>query len=91
MLLGKFKIHGHSMEPHIKFGDEVLVSSIPYFFSSPKKSDIVAFRYIDKTLIKRIDKVKDSNFFMTGDNIKDSLKIGWIKKSDIIGKVIYKL
>lgn len=79
------------MEPYIKFNDEVLVSSIPYFFSGPRKGDIVAFRYTHRIFIKRIRDVKNSQFLLEGDKTKDSLKIEWVKKSDIIGKVIYKL
>lgn len=91
MILGKFKIHGHSMEPLIKFNSEVLVSSFPYFFSRPKVGDIVAFWHFDKVLIKRIKRAKSFHYFIEGDNVSDSLKIGWIDKNDIIGKVIYKL
>lgn len=91
MLLGKFKIKGHSMEPFIRPENEVLVSSIPYFFSKPKIEDIVVFRYSNKVLIKRIKEINNSRFMLEGDNKSDSLRIGWIKKSDIIGKVIYKL
>ncbi len=91
MLLQKFRILGHSMEPTIKEGKEVLISSIPYFFLKPKTGDIAAFNYLNKVLIKRIKKVKSENYLMEGDNLSDSLKIGWIAKKDIIGKVIYKL
>ena len=79
------------MEPVIKFDDEVLVSSIPYLFNKPKIGDAVAFNYREKILIKRIRDLNGSNFLVQGDNLRDSLNIGWIKKGDIIGKVIYKL
>lgn len=91
MLLGKFKIQGHSMEPFIKESSEVLISSIPFLFSKPKAKDIVAFRHSDKVLIKRIKKVKSSHYLLEGDNVGDSLKIGWKQRNDIIGKVIIKL
>lgn len=76
------------MEPTLKNGSEVLASSIPYIFSEPKVGDIVAFKKDDKVFIKRIKKRKDDNYYLMGDNEKDSLKIGWISKKDIIGKVI---
>lgn len=79
------------MEPSIKFNSEVLVSSIPYILSNPKVGDVVALSFFNKILIKRIKKIKSSHFLLGGDNINDSLKIGWVKKSDIIGKVIYNL
>jgi len=91
MLLGKFKILGHSMAPKLKEGDTVLISSMPYLFLKPKAEDVVAFKYFNKVLIKRIKKSKSNHYLMEGYNISDSLKIGWINKNDIIGIVIYKL
>ena len=91
MILGKFKIEGHSMSPQIPQGSKLLVSSIPYMFTQPKVGDIIAFRHLDKILIKRIKKVQKQNFLLGGDNASDSLKIGWKTKKDIIGKVIYNL
>lgn len=88
MILGKFRIIGHSMSPKIPQGKEVLVSSLPYLLLEPRVGDIIAFWHFDKVLIKRIKKVQRENFLMEGDNISDSLKIGWKTKKDIIGKVI---
>lgn len=79
------------MEPQIKDKDKVLVSSIPYFFSKPKEGDVVAFWYFDKVLIKKIKVAKKLRYLAEGENVSDSLRIGWIEKKDIIGKVIYKL
>lgn len=91
MILGKFKILGHSMRPNINEGSEVLVSSLPYIFSNPKVEEVVAFNYLNKILIKRVVKIKGNQLLVEGDNLADSLRIGWIDKKDIIGKVIYKL
>lgn len=50
-----------------------------------------------KDIIKRIQNIHDRNtfeIFVTGDNPKestDSRSFGWIKKNQIIGKVIYTL
>ena len=94
-LLTRFKIVGHSMEPQIKNGSEVLVSNIPYWFQKPRLSDIVAFTDSNnKILVKRIIKVTESAYFVQGDNKKDSLdsrSFGSILKNQIIGKVLYKL
>ena len=94
MLLTRFIISGHSMEPNLFSGDTVLVSNLPFLFPSPKIGDIVAFRKNDKIFIKRIAKINGEKYFVKGDNIKDSLdsrKIGWILKKEIVGKVIFKL
>ena len=90
----KFKISGHSMEPLLKADDKVLASYIPYFFSNPKIGDLIALisPTTQKTLIKRIKEVENDSYFITGDNANDShdsRSFGWIRKKDIIGKVIY--
>jgi len=82
------------MEPAIKNGQHVLISKIPYFFSEPSVKEIVAFEKNQKILIKRIVKKTGSRYFLTGDNLKDSLdsrSFGFILKNDILGKVIYTL
>jgi len=106
MLLARFLIAGHSMEPTLKNGSFVLVSSIPYLFAKPKVRDIIAFKKRpafakasagkEKIFIKRIAKINLSTSsgekcFVKGDNKKDSLEIGWIDKKEILGKVIAKI
>lgn len=95
LLISKFKISGHSMEPKLKNGSIVLVSSIFYLLRKPKVNDVIAFKNFDgKILIKRIKNIEKGNFFMEGDNKKDSLdskSFGAISKDMILGKVFYKL
>lgn len=89
MLLGKFKVSGHSMEPVIKSGQEIIISGLPYLFSSPKKNDVVAFKEKQKFIVKRIKKIENGKYKVSGDNKKDSKEFGWIERKTIIGKVIY--
>jgi len=92
LLLSKFKVSGHSMEPTIKNGQYVLISKIPYFFSEPDVKEIVAFKKNQKILIKRIVKKTGDKYFLAGDNLKDSLdsrSFGFVSKNDILGKVMY--
>ena len=94
MLLYRFIISGHSMEPTLFSGETVLVSSLPFLFSSPKIGDIVAIKNKEKIFIKRIAKINREKYFVKGDNIRDSLdsrKVGRILKKEIVGKVIFKL
>lgn len=94
LLLSRFTIHGHSMEPTVKNGESVLASGIPYLFSKPKINNIVVFKKEGKAVIKRITKINGDKYFVTGDNEKDSLdsrKLGWIERREIIGKVMYKI
>ena len=78
------------MSPTLEPEDIVLVNR----FSTPKLGDIVAAKdpRDGKILIKRVSKIKNNKYFVTGDNKKkstDSRTFGWIKKKDIIGKVIF--
>lgn len=71
--------------------DIVLISTLPYFFSNPKTGDVIVFRKEEKRYVKRITKNSNGKFYVGGDNKNDSLDIGWIKKNDIIGKVLIKI
>lgn len=79
------------MEPTLRNGTTVLVSSIPLLFSKPTVSDIVIFQQKGEVFIKRVQKVEEDKYFLVGDNEYDSMdsrKIGWVTRNDIIGKVI---
>jgi len=94
MLLAKFKIKGHSMEPFLGNDRSVLASSLPFIFSEPKIDDVVVFRRKNKFFIKRITKKKGEKYYLQGDNPHDSLdsrSLGWVKRKDIVGKVIFRI
>jgi len=91
MIFGIFRISGHSMMPNFLPGDRVIASSLPYFFKNPRKNDVIVFRYNKKMLIKRIIRIQNEKYFVMGDNKKDSLKVGALKKNEILGKVIHVL
>lgn len=81
------------MEPTMRPGTRVLATDILYLFFSPKVNDIIVFRdkNTKKIFVKRIKSIENREYFVEGDNKKDSLdsrKIGRIQKTDIIGKVI---
>ncbi len=93
LFLSRFRVNGHSMQPTIFSNQTVLVSSIPYLFASPKIGDIIAFtdKMNKKVLIKRITKITTDGYFLSGDNISDSIdsrRLGAIKRKAILGKVI---
>lgn len=88
MILGLFKISGHSMQPTFKNGQKVLASYLPYLFQKPKINDIVVFKYSGKVFIKRIQKTENLKVYLHGDNMNDSLEIKPINTQDILGKVI---
>ncbi|MEK7168569.1 MAG: S26 family signal peptidase [Patescibacteria group bacterium] len=94
LLLSKFKISGHSMEPLFLHGDKILTTNIFYLFKSPQINDIVVFKDITNVFVKRITKIINDKYFVSGDNQNDSLDskdFGAISKSQILGKFIYKL
>ncbi len=56
-LVQPFFVKGASMEPNFEDGDYILVNEISYRFSTPKRGDVVIFRYpLDQSqfFIKRI-------------------------------------
>lgn len=94
MFLRKLIIKGNSMSPTIKANDIVFASPLPYLFIKPKVSDIIfCLNPVGKTkIVKRITRIDKENYFITGDNLKestDSRTFGPISKRDIIGKVVY--
>jgi phage repressor protein C with HTH and peptisase S24 domain len=86
----RFKVSGHSMEPFIPEDAQIIVSSIPYIFRSPKIGDVVAFKYEGKNIVKRILKIKEGMILTRGDNRGDSKEFGWIDKKMVLGMMIYK-
>ena len=81
------------MSPTLESEDTVLVNRLTYIFTVPKIGDVIALRdpRDSKVLIKRIQKIEQNKYFVTGDNKQastDSRQFGMIKKSDIIGRVL---
>lgn len=94
LLLSRFVIRGHSMEPTFPHGTTVFVSSIPYLFSRPKVGDVAAFVYGKKIFIKRIKSKKGTHYILAGDNKQDSVDsraIGSIPRRQIVGKVLFRV
>lgn len=89
MILRVLRVSGHSMQPAFMEGDIVIVSSL--FPIRP--FDVVAFKYRNKTLLKRVTDIRSGAFRVVGDNVADSLdskSFGDVIKRDIIGKVVFK-
>lgn len=93
MLLGRFLVAGHSMQPTIRFGQEVLISSLPYMLRKPIIGDIIVFKKHKKIYIKRITAIASENAYVVGGDNKhdsrDSKLFGEVKKKEILGKLIY--
>ena len=91
MLLSLLKVAGHSMEPTIQSGSFIIATSVPYLFLYPKVGDIVVVKKNTKNYIKRIQRLRHESYYLEGDNKEDNLKIQWIDRKNIVGKVIYKI
>lgn len=92
-LVKKYEISGISMSPSLNPGDTVFASPLPYFFSSPKKNDIIICQdpRDKRILVKRITKIYNRKYFVSGDNPNsstDSRTFGLINRRGIVGKVI---
>lgn len=94
LLISKFKIKGHSMEPLLKNREKILVSEIPYLFKKPQPNDVVVVKLENNLiLVKRIIKIVNGKYFVLGDNKKDSMdgrSFGNLSRKQILGKMIYK-
>lgn len=81
------------MAPTFKENDTVLVNRFSYFLSPPKIGDLIVLKR-EQYIIKRIKKIKNNEYFITGDNRNkstDSRMFGWIGRKDIVGKVLIKI
>ena len=95
-----FKIvASESMYPTLEKGDVIVVSKLAYNifgieYKDPIPDDIIVFNQNQELLIKRIDKIDDSEgIYVLGDNSlnsTDSRNFGFIKEDSIVGKAIIK-
>ncbi len=81
------------MNPKYKNKGKVLVQK-KWFLCSLNVQDVIVLKdpRNGNLIIKRINKIKKDLLYVLGDNNKestDSRIFGWIKKSQIIGKVVY--
>jgi signal peptidase I len=95
LLLKRFIVKGHSMEPLFKEGDRIIINISAYLFSKPKPDDVVAFQTESQRgtiLLKKIHKrLPNSQYFLVGVNKTDSLdsyQFGAIKQGQILGKYL---
>lgn len=74
------------MLPLYRHGDRVLT----WNWGQIRKDDVVVFKSKEKYFIKRIDKFVDNYVYISGDNKKEDVEMGPVKKNQIVGKVILK-
>jgi signal peptidase I len=91
--IAKYTIVGDSMAPTILENQTILINRLAYVLRKPTTNDIIALKdpRDGKILIKRITKIVNNKYFVTGDNKEhstDSREFGMIEKSDILGKIL---
>jgi len=74
------------MEPSYNPGDHVLT----FNWYEPRKNDVIIFRTGDKYYLKRVDRVSEGLFYVSGDNKRKTTGIGPVKRAQIVGKIILK-
>ncbi len=72
------------MEPYLRAGDKVLV----WQWVEPQVGEVVVFKVGKEFWVKRVKDVKDGRLKVEGDNKKDSLEVGEIKREQIMGVVV---
>ena len=93
-MLRLLKVTGNSLTPRFQTGDFVIVSKIPFFFAPVKAGDVVAFHQPGYgTLIKLVESLDpvSGELTVTGTQPEsvDSRVFGPVKKSALLGKVIW--
>lgn len=81
-----YRVSGHSMEPNFKGGTIVVVSSL----TTLKTKDVLVFKKGDKKFIKRVKEKTSGGFLVVGDNQSDSLEVGEVLETEVLGKVVFK-
>ncbi|HEY5268106.1 MAG TPA: S26 family signal peptidase [Candidatus Saccharimonadales bacterium] len=90
LAIGIRRVIGNSMSPYLNDGRLIIVSRSKKY----KVGDVVGFRFDSQILIKRVSRVKDSSFYVLGDNSNNSLdsrKLGWIDSKNITFKLRFRL
>lgn len=76
------------MEPSYKDGDKV----IAFKFGKVRETDVIVFKKNAITMIKRVQKIENTKYYVRGDNwnaSEGSDDFGALSKEEIIGKVVF--
>lgn len=72
------------MIPDYKPGDYVI--TLNWF--NLTRDDVVVFKWNNQNYLKRIKKIQKNLVYVAGDNERETSRVGPVKKSDIIGRVV---
>ena len=85
-MLARFRVTGHSMEPHFHDGDYIIIRK----FGKIRVSDIVVIEYNKMKMLKRVVEISNGKYFLRGDNQHDS-KSYVVSRRQIIGKLLWHI
>lgn len=96
LVVRPYRIHGPSMLPEFKPGSLVLVEKLSYRFRNPARGEVIVFSSpLGEQHIGRVIKeVETRMYWVEGDNTEestDSRQFGPVAKSDITGRVIWRV
>jgi type IV secretory pathway protease TraF len=77
------------MQPALRPGRLLLATGL---FASVKPGQVVIVRHGDIEKVKRVQRVREDQIFVVGDNEKvsvDSRSFGWLPVESVIAKVIW--
>ena len=88
-MLGLRRVIGDSMTPELAENDLILVIRTKKY----RVGNVVGFVFNNKILVKRISEIKNGQYYVLGDNQKNSLdsrKLGWLSNDQIVFKMIHR-
>jgi len=89
--LSRYTVHGDSMIPFLKEGEDVVCFNWAYNFTEVKVGDVVVANVKGLKIVKRVLEVDGRRIFLKGDHeimSTDSRNFGWLDKRQILGKAI---
>jgi nickel-type superoxide dismutase maturation protease len=89
--ISRFIVSGNSMLPLLSEGKSVVSFNWYYLLSKPKIGDIVVAQVGKRLVVKKISAIRAKEVFLIGeyrDKSTDSRNFGWVKHTQLIGKVI---
>lgn len=95
-MLKFLKVAGESLSPEYREGDFVLIAKIPFLLNRLAIDDVVAFNHPEYGLmIKKVIAIEpgQDELFVVGthEHSIDSRHFGSIRRSDLVGKVIWHI
>ena len=90
--ISRFTVHGFSMYPTLKPGQNLISFNWAYINRKPEVGDLVIIKIKEREMVKRVGSVSSNQVFVKGDNNQestDSRHFGPVSMDQVMGKVIW--